>query len=95
MEFPKTFPVQLFDKICLYNIHPVAEMFKTRCESLIEDARECEDDGENFYYQWIDAKEQNRYNFGIVIDDTDYCNYCQAWVRRCSAGGCMECREPP
>ena len=95
MEFPKNFPVQLFDKICLYNIHPVAEIFKEKCKILIEDSMEGEEEDENFYYQWIDAKEQNRYNFGTIIDDTDYCNYCNEWVRRCSAGGCMQCREPP
>ena len=88
-------PESIFHKIMLFNSHPVADMFKQKYKCLIEYAMEGEEEDENFYYQWIDAKEQNRYNFGTFIDDTDYCNYCQEWVRRCSSGGCMQCREPP
>ena len=88
-------PESIFHKIMLFNSHPVADMFKQKYKCLIEDAMEGEEEDENFYYQWIDAKEQNRYNFGTIIDDTDYCNYCNEWVRRCSAEGCMQCRQPP
>jgi hypothetical protein len=88
-------PESIFHKIMLFNSHPVADMFKQKCKCLIEDAMEGEEEDENFYFQWIDAKEQNRYNFGTIKDDTNYCNYCNEWVRRCSAGGCMQCREPP
>ena len=98
MEFPKNFPVQLFDKICLYNIHPVAEIFKENCKCLIEDAMEGEEEDENFYYQLTDAKEQNKNRKEMEDNDSaiDYCNYCNKLVIRYQGSlGCSVCGEPP
>ena len=98
MEFPENFPVQLFDKICLYNIHPVAEIFKEKCKCLIKDAMEGEEEDENFYYQWIDVKEQNKYRKEMEDTDSaiDYCNYCNKLVILYQGSlGCSICGEPP
>jgi hypothetical protein len=37
--------------------HPVAELFKSKFDQCIEFM----DDNENFYYQWCDYKEQQKY----------------------------------
>ena len=62
MEFPKNFPVQLFDKICLYNIHPVADIFNEAFEEMDYKPQNC-------YNDWCLSKYNRHRNYGMSLMD--------------------------